>query len=411
MGTEGGGGGGGQPPSYSNIAANDRSGTRVKRPAFEPPQQVREQLLAREHGLRKEMDTEAEAGTSQAKPHRGWEPGKCIPQLEKAPRYIISSTRVGEHTEFMKEHALIGKFLGLWPSERDLHKWIKHWWNPKGDYEVQLSSKGFFTIILYNLEDKDRIFENGPYFFNSAGLFLRFWTERFSPDKEDFTMAPVWIRLYSLPQEFWLEEILMGIGNTLGQYVRASEATRQRKYTSYARICVYMNISKALPGSVTLEYQDEDWQQTLDYEHIPFRCRRCHEHGHLYRDCPLIRTAAKPDEPAQKDGFTTVAPKKRNPPRRQNQGQKQRHCNKKLLRDPESPARRRGNPRSAQKSAESTGKHTNSNPPPPREGSTHGGPGRGRWRHPNAAGRKRSCGHRSGKARRGPEPKRPANPS
>jgi hypothetical protein len=218
--------------------------------------------------------------------------------------------------QFMREHALIGKFLGLWPAEKDLIKWIKHWWNPKGDYELQLSSKGFFTVIFYNLEDKDRVFENGPYFFNSAGLFLRFWTERFSPDKEDFTMAPVWIRLYSLPQEFWLEEILMGIGNTLGQYVKASEATKQRKYTSYARICVYMNISKALPGTVTLEYQDEDWQQTLDYEHIPFRCRRCHEHGHLYRDCPLLKPVTKATEPAQKDGFVTVTSKRKNPPKK-----------------------------------------------------------------------------------------------
>jgi hypothetical protein len=48
----------------------------------------------------------------------------------------------------------------------------KIWWNLKGDYEVQLSSKGFFTIILYNLEDKDTIFDNGLYFYNSAGLFL-----------------------------------------------------------------------------------------------------------------------------------------------------------------------------------------------------------------------------------------------
>jgi hypothetical protein len=248
----------------------------------------------------------------------------------------------------MREHALIGKFLGLWPAERDLHKWIKYWWHPKGDYELQLSSKGFFTIILYNLEDKDRIFENGPYFFNSAGLFLRFWTERFSPDKEDFTMAPVWIRLYSLPQEFWLEEILMGIGNTLGHYVKASEATRQRKYTSYARICVYMNISKALPGSVTLEYQDEDWQQTLDYEHIPFRCRRCHEHGHLYRDCPVIKQAAKPNETMQKDGFTTVASRRRNPPKKQAANVKQNYSHKKCLRDPGATTRRRGDPKPAQ---------------------------------------------------------------
>jgi hypothetical protein len=50
--------------------------------------------------------------------------------------------------------------------------------------------------------------------------------ERFIPDKEDFTMAPVWIRLYSLLEEFWLDEILMGIGNIVGQYVKTSEATK-----------------------------------------------------------------------------------------------------------------------------------------------------------------------------------------
>jgi hypothetical protein len=77
-----------------------------------------------------------------------------------------------------------------------------------------------------------------------------------------------------------------------------------------------MNISKELPRSITLEYQDEDWQQTLDYEHIPFRCRRCHEHGHLFRDCPLTKNIAKANEPAQKDRFTTVATKRRNPTKR-----------------------------------------------------------------------------------------------
>jgi hypothetical protein len=48
---------GGKPPSYSNVTANDKSGTRAKRPAFEPPQQIREQLLAKEQGLRQEMET------------------------------------------------------------------------------------------------------------------------------------------------------------------------------------------------------------------------------------------------------------------------------------------------------------------------------------------------------------------
>jgi hypothetical protein len=143
--------------------------------------QLRDQLLAREQGLRKEMDVEP--STSHPKASHGWEPGKCIPQSEKPPRYLISSTRVGEHTQFMREHALIGKFLGLWPSERDLTRWIKDWWNPKGDYEVQLSSKGFFTIILYNLEDKDKIFDNGPYFYNSVWVISAILDRPLQPRK------------------------------------------------------------------------------------------------------------------------------------------------------------------------------------------------------------------------------------
>jgi hypothetical protein len=100
---------------------------------------------------------------------------------------------------------------------------------PKGDYELHLSLKSFFMVIFYNLEDKDRIFENSPYFYNFVGFYLRFWTDRLCPEKEDFTFASIWIHLYSLPQEFWLEKILMGIGNTLGRYVKSSEATKQRR--------------------------------------------------------------------------------------------------------------------------------------------------------------------------------------
>jgi hypothetical protein len=109
----------------------------------------------------------------------------------------------------------------------------------------------------------------------------------------------------------------MGIGNTVGRYVKSSEATKQRKYTSYARICVYMDILKALPGSVTLEYQDEDWNQTMDYEHIPFRCRKCHEHGHLFRDCPLNAQNSKAGEGKKKDGYTTVTGRKKQPPKKE----------------------------------------------------------------------------------------------
>ena len=43
-----------------------------------------------------------------------------------------------------------------------------------------------------------KIFENGPYFYNSVGLFLTPWKERFDPDKENLMIVLVWIRMYSL---------------------------------------------------------------------------------------------------------------------------------------------------------------------------------------------------------------------
>lgn len=123
---------------------------------------------------------------------------------------------------------------------------------------------------------------------NNAGLFMRDWVENYNPDKEKLLAAPVWIRLFGLPSEFWDPKIIKGIGNSIGSFVKVAESTKRGKYTTYARICAYMNITEPLPDLIELEYHDEIWNQTLDYEHIPFRCHRCHEYGHLLRECPIM---------------------------------------------------------------------------------------------------------------------------
>jgi len=78
------------------------------------------------------MDVES----SHPKASQVWIPGKCIPQAPIMPRYVIKSTKIVEHTHFMRDHALIDKFLGLWPSKKDLARWIKTRWTPKGYYEL-----------------------------------------------------------------------------------------------------------------------------------------------------------------------------------------------------------------------------------------------------------------------------------
>jgi len=169
-------------------------------------------------------------------------------------------------------------------------------WKPKGDVQLHLGARGFFTVVFTSIEDKDRVFEGGPYFLASAGLYMRPWLPNFVPEKESFTCVPVWIKLFSLPIDYWGMNALRQIGNKLGKFIKASEATLQKRYTSCARICVEMDVSGALHEGVWLDYRDEEYFQALDYEHIPFRCRKCHEHGHLIRDCPLNQKEAEEDK-------------------------------------------------------------------------------------------------------------------
>ena len=90
-----------------------------------------------------------------------------------------------------------------------------------------MGSKGFFIAFFFNREDQERVFENGPYLYNSMILHLRYWTKNLLLKKEHLSYAPMWIKIYSLLHGYWDEEILEGIGNTLGTFVNDLQATEQ----------------------------------------------------------------------------------------------------------------------------------------------------------------------------------------
>ena len=86
------------------------------------------------------------------------------------------------------------------------------------------------------------------------------------------------------------------------------------RYVSYAKICVYLDISKELLENIKLTWQDEKWVKIIDYEHILFHCRKCHEHEHMFRACPLnnpIQTAVPKQGEKDMEGFEKVTSRRR----------------------------------------------------------------------------------------------------
>ena len=67
--------------------------------------------------------------------------GQCLPKSKTIPKLQIKSTRIREDINYMKERALIGKFIGIWRSEKTLTWWINTTWKPQGHYDLQLGEK------------------------------------------------------------------------------------------------------------------------------------------------------------------------------------------------------------------------------------------------------------------------------
>lgn len=101
-----------------------------------------------------------------------------------------------------------------------------------------------------------------------------------------------------------------------------------------------MDLSGALLDVIILEVYDEEIVQVVDYEHIPFRCRKCHEHGHLYRDFPTnnIERNVKTSVDKNPEGFTKVGGKgicKKRPQKKINEEKQSSHNSFKILEEEE----------------------------------------------------------------------------
>lgn len=111
---------------------------------------------------------------------------------------------------------------------------------------------------------------------------------------------PVWVRLHGLPLHFWHQKVLTAIGNTLGKFLKMDEDRAIRGIFTFARMCVEVNLSQGLHDHITLNFNNSQWIQQLDYENTTFRCRGCMQTGHLQYDCPFARKDPRRTKKQQK---------------------------------------------------------------------------------------------------------------
>lgn len=210
-----------------------------------------------------------------------------VEELDHTPVYNIDTPETEDYCNIYERQAIICRFNSFWPKPVDLFNWIFKNWTLQ--CEIHLCSKGFFIVKFLTEADRDAVIQEGPWFWGSTGLFITPWSPEFDANSMVVTKMPVWVRLHNLPIHLWTDQVLAGIGNTIGRFIKWDTQRLEERIFTYARICVEVDLSKGLPDQIQLKHRQRSWTQGLDYENTAFRCRICRQTGHLQNTCPAAK--------------------------------------------------------------------------------------------------------------------------
>lgn len=190
---------------------------------------------------------------------------------------------------------LVGRVWGRAYSIAKLRLWVMEIW---GHILTELPTittlaPGWFSLSFLR-EDQTTWVLLRYWHIDMAPVPLKCWSPLFNPKCEQLGAGPIWVRLPGLPLHFWFEDVLMCTGNALGNFLDFDKSYESSDNKFMAWILINLDIREGLEEHITLHWKIFTRIQHLDYEGMPFRCRRCHKVGHLYKEFPLVNPVVSP---------------------------------------------------------------------------------------------------------------------
>lgn len=115
------------------------------------------------------------------------------------------------------EKVLVGKLLTA-PSFRRmlLVDIINKSWRLKAKVQVEKLGDNVFKFSFSEKDDKDSIFKQRPWSFNSSLLIMQEWPEQIALQEISFATASFWVQIHGLPPAFLHKETARQIGSLTG---------------------------------------------------------------------------------------------------------------------------------------------------------------------------------------------------
>ncbi|KAL0916021.1 hypothetical protein M5K25_013500 [Dendrobium thyrsiflorum] len=190
------------------------------------------------------------------------------------------------------EFALVGKILGKKLSYTFIHSELKKKWNKFDEFKFMLIGGDSFICIFSSLGARDAVLNGGPW--NIAGRLIGIskWSPSFDPNSMEGLVTPIWVRFPQLPLLYWDNKNIARIASMIGKPLWFDDLTNMCGNSSYARVCICLDISKQLPKGIWIQGIHGKFFQPCEYEEVPIFCFNCGKIGHKKEGCPDLNINA-----------------------------------------------------------------------------------------------------------------------
>jgi hypothetical protein len=101
-------------------------------------------------------------------------------------------------------------------SSKDLAAKLQNLWKVKGPWHLTSLGRGYYEFFFNSQEDMRTVWAAGTVSLKPGLLRLFEWTKDFNMHTHRQTHTQIWIRLWELPQEYWMERTLYEIAGAVG---------------------------------------------------------------------------------------------------------------------------------------------------------------------------------------------------
>ncbi|XP_026419616.1 uncharacterized protein LOC113315568 [Papaver somniferum] len=205
-----------------------------------------------------------------------------IVDLSKTPEIHLSINLVNEKNDLPYEawkYSLIGRLDFVHLKFSDAATILRNQWKLKDKYQLIPLGKGFFTIKLSSIEDKEYI-TSGKWEVQDQVLRVRNWIPNFRPENQRTSKAMVWVHYRGLSLEYWDEETLFTIIRAIGTPIKVDAATLQYQSGYYAKVLIEIDLAKTIPNKLWIITKYGAFSQGVTLTKIPKFCTKCKIVGH-----------------------------------------------------------------------------------------------------------------------------------